>query len=33
VPQTARQQAQVLGAGADAVPALVGLLTELGVLS
>jgi electron transfer flavoprotein beta subunit len=32
VPATARQQAQILGTGADAVPALVDLLAELGVL-
>ncbi len=33
VPTSAGQQAQVLGTGADAVPALVQLLDELGVLS
>ena len=32
VPETSGKAAQVLGAGADAVPALVGLLDELGVL-
>ncbi|HUZ39512.1 MAG TPA: electron transfer flavoprotein subunit beta/FixA family protein [Streptosporangiaceae bacterium] len=32
VPQTERKQATVLGTGADAVPALVALLDELGVL-
>jgi electron transfer flavoprotein beta subunit len=33
VPQAPRKQATVLGHGADAVPALVGVLTELGVIS
>ncbi|MGN6795505.1 MAG: electron transfer flavoprotein subunit beta/FixA family protein [Streptosporangiaceae bacterium] len=33
VPETSSKGAQVLGSGADAVPALVGLLDELGVLS
>ncbi|MGO9080571.1 MAG: electron transfer flavoprotein subunit beta/FixA family protein [Streptosporangiaceae bacterium] len=33
VPAAERKQAQVLGAGTDAVPALVALLAELGVLS
>jgi len=32
VPETERKQATVLGTGADAVPALVALLDELGVL-
>jgi electron transfer flavoprotein beta subunit len=32
VPQEARKRAEVLGAGVDAVPALVALLDELGVL-
>jgi electron transfer flavoprotein beta subunit len=32
VPQTSSKGAQVLGSGAEAVPALVGLLDELGVL-
>jgi electron transfer flavoprotein beta subunit len=32
VPQEARKRAEVLGTGADAVPALVALLDELGVL-
>src|SRR5499427_10337174 len=32
VPETERKQATVLGAGTDAVPALVALLDELGVL-
>ncbi|MGE5137352.1 MAG: electron transfer flavoprotein subunit beta/FixA family protein [Gemmatimonadota bacterium] len=33
VPETTRQQAKVLGSGVDAVPALVDVLAELGVLS
>jgi hypothetical protein len=33
VPETERKQATVLGHGVDAVPALVRLLEELGVLS
>jgi electron transfer flavoprotein beta subunit len=33
VPETGRQQAELLGTGAGAVPALVALLTELGVLA
>jgi electron transfer flavoprotein beta subunit len=33
VPQKPRKQAEILGSGADAVPALVALLGELGVLS
>ncbi len=33
VPQTARRRAEILGAGPDAVPALVRLLEDLGVLS
>lgn len=32
VPETPRKQATVLGTGAEAVPALVGVLAELGVL-
>jgi hypothetical protein len=32
VPETERKQATVLGAGTDAVPALITLLDELGVL-
>src|SRR5258707_13393133 len=33
VPESTTTGAQVLGSGADAVPALVGLLDDLGVLS
>ena len=33
VPEGERKQAEVLGTGVDAVPALVALLDELGVLS
>ena len=33
VPAQTRQRAEVLGSGVDAVPALVALLDELGVLS
>jgi electron transfer flavoprotein beta subunit len=33
LPETGQQRARVLGTGTDAVPALVGLLDELGVLS
>ncbi len=33
VPETTRQQAKVLGSGADAIPALLDVLAELGVLS
>jgi hypothetical protein len=33
VPAQARKRAEVLGSGVDAVPALVALLDELGVLS
>jgi electron transfer flavoprotein beta subunit len=32
VPEQARAQAEILGAGVDAVPALVGLLDRLGLL-
>jgi hypothetical protein len=33
VPEVARKQATVLGRGPDAVPALVAVLAEIGVLS
>jgi hypothetical protein len=33
VPETPRKQATVLGHGADAVPALVAVLADIGVLS
>ena len=33
VPEGERKQAEVLGTGVDAVPALVSMLDELGVLS
>ncbi len=33
VPETTRQQAEVLGSGVDAIPALLDVLAELGVLS
>jgi hypothetical protein len=33
VPDAPKQQATVLGHGPDAVPALVSVLTEIGVLS
>ncbi|HEX3493715.1 MAG TPA: hypothetical protein VHU92_30535, partial [Streptosporangiaceae bacterium] len=33
VPEQTRKRAEVLGSGVDAVPALVALLDELGVLS